>query len=207
MPRTTTYALASTTALALLVGGSLYLGLFGRSPEVDCVGAALPGGGASIGGPFRLVDGSGNEVDDESVLAKPSLVYFGYTFCPDVCPFDVARNAAAVDMLAESGLTVTPVFITVDPKRDTPAVVAEYAEAFHPKMVGLSGSPEQVQKAAKAYRVYFKLHDDGDEFYLVDHSTFTYLSVPNAGVVDYFGRKDSAEVLAERTACQIGEFA
>ena len=203
MPKTATYALGSAMALALLVGGSLYFGLSGRGQVESCAGAALTGESALIGGPFRLLDGSGTEVSDNEVLAGPSLVYFGYTFCPDVCPFDVARNAAAVDILAESGIDATPVFITVDPERDTPEVVAEYAEAFHPDMVGLSGSIGQVEEAAKAYRVYFRKQDDDSEFYLVDHSTFTYLSMPGEGVVDYFKRTDTADVLAERTACRI----
>ena len=203
MPKTATYALGSAMALALLVGGSLYFGLSGRGAEGACGGAVLTGESASIGGPFRLVDGSGNQVTDGEVLAGPSLVYFGYTFCPDVCPFDVARNAAAVDILADSGLDATPVFITVDPERDTPEVAAEYADAFHPDMVGLSGSIRQVEEAAKAYRVYFRKQDDESEFYLVDHSTFTYLSMPGEGVVDYFRRADTAEEVAERTSCRI----
>lgn len=203
MPKTATHALGSAMALALLVGGSLYFGLSGRGQVESCAGAALTGESALIGGPFRLLDGSGTEVSDNEVLAGPSLVYFGYTFCPDVCPFDVARNAAAVDILAESGLDATPVFITVDPERDTPEVVAEYAEAFHPEMIGLSGTFAQVEEAAKAYRVYFRKQDDDDGFYLVDHSTFTYLSMPGEGVVDYFKRADTADVLAERTACRI----
>ena len=207
MPKTATYALGSVTALALLVGGSLYFGLSGRGPDGSCGGAALTGESASIGGPFRLVDGSGNAVTDDEVLTGPSLVYFGYTFCPDVCPFDVARNAAAVDILADSGLDATPVFITVDPERDTPEVAAEYAEAFHPDMVGLSGSISQVEEAAKAYRVYFRKQDGDSEFYLVDHSTFTYLSIPGEGVVDYFRRADTAETVAERTSCRIRQAA
>ncbi len=208
MPKTSTYALGSVAGLALLIGGSLVFVIAGRGPDDTCGGAALDGESALIGGPFTLVDGSGIEVTDKSVLVKPSLVYFGYTFCPDVCPFDVARNADAADILAGSGLEVTPVFITVDPKRDTSEVVAEYAEAFHPKMIGLTGSPSQVQEAAKAYKVYFRTHDsdEKDEFYLVDHSTFTYLELPNEGVVDYFGRDDTAATLAERTACQIKRF-
>ena len=201
MPKTATYALGSVAALMLLMGGTYFYGVTQRGSTEKCGGAALSE--ASIGGPFRLVNGFGNEVGDEDVLASPALVYFGYTFCPDVCPFDVARNAAAVDILEDSGHAVTPVFITVDPERDTPDVVAEYAAAFHPDMVGLTGSAEQVEAAAKAYRVYFNRHESDDEFYLVDHSTFTYLALPGEGVVDYFNRGDTAELLAERTSCQI----
>ncbi len=203
MPKTANFAIGSVAALAVLVGASLYFGLSDRRSAADCGGAGIAGGNSQIGGPFRLVDGSGAEVADTTVLAKPSLIYFGYTFCPDVCPFDVARNAAAVDQLAESGLEVTPVFITVDPERDTPEVVADYAEAFHPSMVGLTGTIEQVEAAAKEFKVYSRKQDSEDEYYLVDHSTFTYLSIPGQGVVDYFNRSDTADLIAGRTACQI----
>ena len=97
------------------------------------------------------------------MITEPALVYFGYTFCPDVCPLDSARNAEAVDLLAKRGMPATPVFISVDPKRDTPEVVAEFTTWLHPKMIGLTGTPEQVKAASQAYRTYYKAHDDEDE--------------------------------------------
>ena len=132
------------------------------------------------------------------VITEPSLVYFGYTFCPDVCPLDSARNAEAVDLLAKRGMSATPVFISVDPKRDTPEVVAEFTKWLHPKMIGLTGTPEQVKAASQAYRTYYKAHDDkDDEYYLVDHSTMTYLMLPEHGFVEFFRRDQSAEAVAE----------
>ena len=197
------FAYGSLAVLAVLIGGSAIFGIVGRPTDDSCGGARLAGESADIGGPFALVNGDGETVTDAEVISKPSLVYFGYTFCPDVCPFDMVRNASAVDLLSAMKLDVTPVFITVDPERDTPDVMAEYADAFHPGMVGLSGSPEQVEAAAREYRVYFRRHESEDDFYLVDHSTFTYLAMPESGVVDYFRRDDEAEELARRTACQI----
>ena len=197
------FAYGSLAVLAVLIGGSAIFGIVGRQGDDSCGGARLAGESADIGGPFVLVNGEGETVTDAQVISKPSLVYFGYTFCPDVCPFDVARNAAAVDLLSAMELDITPVFITVDPGRDTPDVMAEYAEAFHPGMIGLSGSPEQVEQAAGEYRVYFRRQESDDDFYLVDHSTFTYLAMPESGVVDYFRRDDGAEELARRTACQV----
>ncbi len=144
--------------------------------------------GGTIGGPFTLVDETGKTVTDKDVLTKPSLVYFGYTFCPDVCPFDNARNAEAVDILEESGIDVTPVFISVDPKRDTPEILADFTNNLHPKMIGLTGTEEQVKAASLAYKTYFKMQEAEDEFYLVDHSTFTYLMLPGTGFAEFYKR-------------------
>jgi protein SCO1/2 len=147
------------------------------------------------------VDETGKTVTDKDVITKPSLVYFGYTFCPDVCPLDNARNADAVDILEEKGFEVTPVFISVDPERDTPEVVRDFTDNLHPRMIGLTGSAEQVKAASLAYKTYFKKQDSGDEFYLMDHSTFTYLVLPDKGFVDFFQRDDTAEQMAERVGC------
>ncbi len=167
----------------------------------QCTATKIAGDGNQIGGPFELVNAEGQTVTDTDVITEPSLVYFGYTFCPDVCPLDTARNAEAVDILAERGMSVTPIFITVDPARDTPEIVGDFAYNLHEKMIGLTGSPEQVDAASKEYRTYYKLHDTSDEFYLVDHSTFTYLVFPEAGFVEFFRRDVPAETMADRVAC------
>ena len=152
---------------------------------------------------ISAIDSNGKTVSDTDVITEPSLVYFGYTFCPDVCPMDAIRNAEAVDVLEENGQMVTPVFISIDPKRDTPEVIGDYAEAVHPRMVGLTGSAEQVKAASRAYRTYYKAHDSSDEYYLVDHSTMTYLVLPEHGVVEFFRRDASPEAMAEKSACFI----
>lgn len=176
----------------------------GVDPFAECRKVAVAGGKAAIGGPFSLVDETGQTVTERQVITGPTLVYFGYTFCPDVCPVDAARNAEATDALEEMGYQVTPVFISIDPERDTPEVLAEYTDLMHPRMLGLTGSAEQVAAAAKAYRVYYNAHKaDDPEYYLVDHSTQTYLMFPRLGFAEYFGREESAEEIAERTACFI----
>ena len=167
----------------------------------QCGATKIAGDGNQIGGPFELVNAAGETVTDADVIKEPSLIYFGYTFCPDVCPLDTARNAEAVDLLAARGMSVTPVFITIDPLRDTPDVVGDYAYNLHEKMIGLTGSPEQVDAASKAYRTYYKAHDTSDEFYLVDHSTFSYLVLPEHGFVEFFRRDVSADAMADRVAC------
>lgn len=175
--------------------------LFGGGDAFEeCRKGAVAG---DIGGPFELVNGKGETVTDNDVITEPSLVYFGYTFCPDVCPFDAARNADAVDLLAEQGYSVTPVFISIDPARDTPEAVSDFAANLHDKMIGLTGSEEQVKAASKAYRTYYRAQEAKDDYYLVDHSTFTYLVLPEHGFVEFFRRDDTAEAMAKRTACFI----
>ncbi len=156
-----------------------------------------------MGGPFELVNSAGQTVTDTDVITEPSLIYFGYTFCPDVCPLDVARNATAIDILEERGMSVTPVFISIDPARDTPETVGEFADNMHPKMIGLTGSAEQVAAASAAYRTYYKAHEAKDEFYLVDHSTFSYLVMPGEGFVDFFRRDVSPDQMADKIGCFI----
>jgi protein SCO1 len=160
--------------------------------------------GGDIGGPFTLVNTAGQTVTDADVLTKPALVYFGYTFCPDVCPFDMARNAEAVDILAARGIEVTPVFISIDPERDTPEALADYASYMHPQLVALTGSAEQVKAASQAYKTYYRKQDSEDEFYLMDHSTFTYLMLPGTGFVDFFRREITSEQMADSVACFVG---
>ena len=196
------------TAIALsigLIGGTIFMAFFQGEQDAlaQCRGGSVATGGASIGGPFELVDETGVTVTDAEVITKPTLVYFGYTFCPDVCPLDAYRNGIAVDLLREEGFDVGSAFISIDPERDTPLVLSEYTDAMHPDMIGLTGSAEQVQAASQAYRTYYRKQDAEDEFYLMDHSTFTYLVFPETGFVDFFRRESSAQQMAERVQCFI----
>jgi len=204
MPMIRIYALLGSAAVIALVGGLWFASRpGGDDPFGSCRTAAIAGGTDAIGGPFELVNSTGETVTDADVITEPSILYFGYTFCPDVCPLDFARNAQAVDLLAEQGYSATPVFITVDPKRDTPEVVGDFAYNNHEKAIGLTGSPEQVKAASRAYRTYYKAHDDDEEYYLVDHSTFSYLVLPEQGFVEYFRRDVTPEQMAESAACFI----
>ena len=156
---------------------------------------------SQIGGLFTLIDSNVQMVTSAEVLTKPSLIYFGYTFCPDICPLDALRNVDAVDVLESQGHLVTPVFISSDPRRDTPQVVGEFAENMHERMIGLTGTPEQVKAASKTYKTYFKAHAAEDDYYLVDHSTFSYLVLPEHGFVEFFRRDLPAEAVADRISC------
>ena len=197
------YAGVAVIAVAALLGGTAWYVMQRQSadPFADCRQSAIAGGPGAIGGPFTLVDRTGQTVTDKDVITKPSLVYFGYTFCPDVCPLDNARNAEAVDILEEMGHEVTPVFISIDPERDTPEVMGDYADLLHPRMIGLTGSPDQVQAASRAYRTYYKAQDKSDDYYLVDHSTFTYLVDPQKGFLEFFKRDLTPEDLAAQVSC------
>lgn len=143
-----------------------------------------PLAGASIGGPFALVDQNNRAVTDRSFAGRYRIMYFGYTFCPDVCPTDVQTIGAAVKLLDASdpalAQRVVPIFVTVDPARDTPAVVGQFVSAFHPRMVGLTGSPQAIAATAKEFAIYAskgKASSDGG--YLVNHSRQAYLMDPD----------------------------
>ncbi len=200
------YAAVAAVGIAVLLAVTFWQTIGGRGDDrfAKCRESNVAGGTGSIGGPFTLVNGEGTTVTDRDVFTKPSLVYFGYTFCPDVCPLDAVRNADALDILSGSGHNAQGVFISVDPERDTPEVVGEWAGYMHEEMIGLTGSPEQVAAASRAYRTYYRKHEtEDDEFYLVDHSTFTYLVLPDLGFVEFFRRDDAAEDVARRSACFI----
>ena len=201
--RTSTVAI---TAAAVALAGVAAMALAPLWTAADAFAGCREGqvAGGDIGGPFTLVTGRDETVTDNEVITKPSILYFGFASCPDVCPLDLARNAQAVDILAEQGIEATPVFISVDPERDTPDVVAEYAGLFHPDLIGLTGTPEQVDAAARAYRVYYAKQGDDPDTYLMDHSAFSYLVLPEVGFVDFVNRDEPPEVVAERMACFVG---
>lgn len=150
------------------------------SPEAPP--ARPPLEGARIGGPFALIDQNGRPTTDASFAGKYRIVYFGYTFCPDVCPVDVQNIGGAMKLLEKSDPAlaerIVPVFVTVDPARDTPAVLKQFVSAFDPRMVGLTGSEEEIARVAKEYGVYFKRGAGTPDGYMMDHSRQAYLMSP-----------------------------
>lgn len=203
MDKTSAIAIGAAAAAVAGLAAVGYLTLAGGSGDRfdPCRTTKIAGGAAQIGGPFTLVSETGATVTDADVLDKPALVYFGYTFCPDVCPLDTVRNADAVDVLAGMGYDVRPVFITVDPGRDTPEVLDDFTANIHDEMIGLTGDQAQVDAAVAAYKAFARIHDDDPEYYLVDHSTFTYLMLPEVGFVEFFRRDILATEMAESVAC------
>lgn len=171
--RGTGFAVAGLLLAAILLGVGGYLWFSGRA------------GGPEVGGPFTLVNGDGNRVTDQQFRGKFMLVYFGYTFCPDVCPTTLSAVGDAMDKLGAKANEVQPLFITVDPRRDTPAVVKQYAAAFSPRLIGLTGTADEIAKVAKEYRVYYAEHrtGPGSNDYSMDHSSVLYLMGPNGQFV------------------------
>ncbi len=198
------YLIVGAVCIAVfLISASVYIIFFNNNGNgfSKCRAGQVAG---NIGGSFSLINEDGIVVTDIDVIKGPSLIYFGYTFCPDICPLDTYRNAEAVTLLEEDGYDVTPIFITFDPVRDTPEVLKQFTDYMHPKMVGLTGSIDEIKKVAKKYRVYFKKQNtDDSENYLVDHTAFTYLVLPEIGFVDFFRRELTAEQLAEKVSCFI----
>lgn len=187
----TVYAIIGLLLAVLLLASGGYLFLSGSQP------AAL-----TVGGPFSLIDGDGKPVTDQTWRGRYMLVYFGYTYCPDVCPTTLTNVAAALDKLGPKADQIQPLFITVDPKRDTPAVVKQFAAAFSPRLIGLTGTPQQIAEAAKAYRVYYAEHrtGPGPDDYSMDHSSVLYLMGPDGRfIAPVRADQDGAEIAAALT--------
>jgi protein SCO1/2 len=160
---------------------------------------ARPSEGMGIGGAFTLVDGQGHTVTDRDLRGRSALIYFGYTFCPDVCPTTLTTVAAALDALGPEADRVRPVFISIDPRRDTPAVVRDYVAAFSPRLLGLTGTPAEVAAAARAFRVYYAEHRTGDGplDYTMDHSSILYLMGPDGRLTALIRTDQTAKEMAE----------
>jgi protein SCO1/2 len=151
----------------------------------------------SIGGEFTLVDQNGVTRHPEDFHGKLMLTYFGYTFCPDACPTALQDMSHAIDLLGAKGEAVQPIFITVDPARDTVEQMKLYASNFHPRLTGLTGTPGQIAEAAKAYRVYYeKSKSSGGEDYLMDHTAFIYLMGRDGKYLSHFSPGTTAEQMA-----------
>lgn len=164
-------------------------------------------GKAAIGGPFNLVNHDGKSVTDKDFLGKWNLIYFGFTHCPDICPDELQKLAAAVDKIKEkAGIEIVPVFISVDPERDNVEQVREYVKEFHPKLVGLTGKPDEIKKAARAYRVYYMKTEEEGSDYLVDHSIIMYLMDPNMGFVKFFGKNNDVDTLTDGIINEIKQY-
>lgn len=173
------------------------------APTPSAGGVQLPQG-MVLGGPFRLTDHTGRAVTEADFAGRFLLVYFGFTYCPDVCPTELGTVAAALDLLEGAGERVTPVFITIDPGRDTPEAMADYVSRFHPRMVGLTGTAEQVATAARAYRVFYaRVQRPEMTQYLMDHSSFIYLVGPDGRVRSLFRPETSPEAIAQALRSQL----
>lgn len=173
-PRRIALALAAV-AIGVAIGALLQSTDFAAAPRV--------------GGHFSLVDHDGRRVSDESYRGRVLVVFFGFTHCPDICPAALARVAGLLDALGPDAARLQPLFVTVDPARDTPAALKDYVAHFSPRIVGLTGSEAEVAAIAKAYRVHYRVQGDprANPFYLVDHSAFVYVMDAQGRFVGTFG--------------------
>ena len=190
--------LAAAAILVLAIAGAAVW--FAVQPDPRHLSKAMVNvDGADIGGPFELTAHTGERVTSATLIDGPTLIYFGYTFCPDICPIDTQIMVDAVDLLAERGIEVKPVFITIDPERDTPKELSYFAEAMHPEMVALTGSAEEVRIAADAYKVFYQRVDvEGSAAeYLMNHTGYTYLMTPEHGITALFRREFPPEQIAD----------
>lgn len=196
---------AGAAALVLAALVALWLGPAGHAPAgpgEPTAAARLAG----VGGPFSLVDQDGRPVTDRSWPDHWLLVYFGFTFCPDICPTELGAMTAAIDRIDPAGGKIQPIFISIDPDRDTPAQLKSYVALFHPRLVGLTGTAEAVDAAARAYRVYYaKSGDTTGSDYTVDHSSFLYLVAPDGTVVDAFPQGWTPDQIGTAIEARIAE--
>jgi protein SCO1/2 len=195
MPRFGTYVFALLVAL-LALGYAAW-----RFYDTGGGSTGSVSGQAAIGGPFTLVDQHGQTWTRDDFEGQYRLIYFGYTYCPDVCPLALWTMTQALDQLAASdpGLAerITPIFITVDPERDTVEHLAGYAGSFHPRLVALTGTPEQIAETARAYRVFYrKVEDDSATDYLMDHSSFIFLMGPDGRYLTHATHQSAPDELA-----------
>lgn len=194
----------SLVAVAIAVGvGVVSAKIYFALQERNARGPAAPGqirvsADTPLGGPFTLTNQDGQHVTEIDFRGRFMLVYFGYTYCPDVCPTELNTIALAMKALGPDAKQVVPIFITVDPERDTPAVLKTYLASFGPEFVGLTGSPQEIAAAAQAYRVYYKKEVDASdpENYSMDHTSLLYLMGKNGKIVALFRTGAKPEDLA-----------
>ena len=168
--------------------------IFGRMLRADLT----PSGIATIGGPFTLVATSGQNVSDRSYRGKWVLIYFGYTYCPDACPTALNNISVALEKLGSEARNLQPLFVTVDPQRDTRAAMADYLKAFDSRIIGLTGTQDQIDRTVKEFRVYASREksDDGGDSYLVSHTSYIYLMDPQGEFVNVIQGGATGEEIA-----------
>ena len=187
----------------LIVGGTTALAIFpeARARLMPAAGVKVVGQ-ALIGGPFTLTDHTGKRVTDQDFRGRTTLVLFGFTFCPDICPSALQVMSAALDRLGPKADRFVPILVTVDPERDTPMQLASYVQSFHPRLVGLTGTPAEIDAVVKAYRVYVRKVADPKSTagYSIDHTSLIYVMGPDGAYVTHFAHTTNADAMAERLA-------
>jgi len=186
--------------IAFMVFDAMALTLLLTVPRLQegLSGRVLSSGTAAIGGTFTLTAADGRTVTDQTYRGKWMMIYFGYTFCPDACPTALSNMSIALQKLGTEANKLQPLFITVDPKRDSRETMAAYLQSFDPRIVGLVGTQAQTNAVAKTYRVYFERHEDGGDNYLVDHSAYFYIMGPDGKFVDVIEGATPGDQMADK---------
>ncbi len=194
------FRLALFIVAGFALGGALAVAVVPAARERFLPVKMQSAGRALVGGPFTLTDHTGKRVTDQDFRGRTLIVVFGFTFCPDICPTELQLISAALDKLGPKAKHVVPLFITVDPERDTPGQLASYVKSFHPRLIGLTGTQQEIDAAAKAYRVYFKKAPDPKSTagYTMDHSAFIYVMGPDGAYQAHFTPGTSVATLADR---------
>lgn len=188
-------------ALALLLLAAA-IGFYALSTDVA---RQIGAGEARVGGPFKMVNHRGEQVTEQTFLGKPMLLVFGFTFCPDICPTELQVTTEALQLLGSKGADIQPLFVTVDPERDTAEVLESYVTYFNPKLVGLTGSRDQVKTMADSYRVFYEKrpNKENPEAYTMDHTSIIYLMDEKGKFLKHFSYTTDAKALAEGIAAAL----
>jgi protein SCO1/2 len=193
------FRLALLCAIGLMIGAGMgFLQLRGEknAQVVQKDPRPAPMAGVQVGGPYTLVDQDGNTVTDKDFAGKYKLIYFGFTYCPAICPTELQKITGALKELGAEAENIQPLFITIDPERDTVPVMKDYVALFHPRLVGLTGSRAQIDAVMKGYRVFArKAQDPGMNDYTMDHSSFIYLMSPDDTLISMYRVEDNADYI------------
>lgn len=188
-------------ACTLLLAGIAAFAAHAQEPDQTVAARMMDDlmwGRGHVGGPFELVDHTGKKRTDADFRGKLLIIFFGYTYCPDICPTELLEISLAVDKLGAAGDEVQPLFISIDPERDTPAVLAQYVSSFHQRLIGLTGTPEQIRTLANSYKAYYAKYTPPDGgVYLIDHTGFTYLMDRAGKYLGFFPPGTSADRMVE----------
>lgn len=198
MTRRLKWIVALLVVFVVFDAAALAVVLTMQHSRVAIVGKVVRSGTAAIGGPFVLTSTDGQTVTDQTYRGKWMVIYFGYTFCPDACPTALSNLSTALQRLGNDAGKLQPLFITVDPKRDTREVMSAYLQSFDHRIVGLVGSLEQTDAVAKTYKVYFERHEDGGDNYFVDHNAYFYLMDPDGKFVDVIEGATPGDQMADK---------
>ncbi|CAN1723854.1 protein SCO1 [Hyphomicrobium sp. 1Nfss2.1] len=185
----------------LVLGGIAAIAIIpGAQERVFGPSGTAGSGKALVGGPFTLTDQTGKTATDKDFRGRYMLVFFGYTHCPDICPAGLQLISAALDKIGSKADKVTPIFVSVDPQRDTPETLATYVKNFNDRIVGLTGTPEQVAAIAKAYRVYYEKtpNENDPSSYGMNHTSIIYLMGPDGEYVSHFTAMTSLDDMAAK---------